>query len=509
MYISVVKPTKIQFISALFLLAACWPSTALLAQKGYEIKVTFKPYTRGFIYLAHYFGKSIYVKDSLPLSPDGRAIFKGSEPLEGGIYMVVNPGKSQMVEMLLDSGSASQHFSIAADSADLIHGTHFTGSPQNETFAAYQAYAAAQYARIRPLQQSLATVKTHADSTALIDQIQALNKATSDYRTGIAKTHPGSFLATLFALMQEPVIPPTPTLPNGRPDSSFAYRYYKAHYWDGISFGDGRLLFTPIFEPKLNDYFARLVSPEVDSIKQEVNYMILYSRSDQTMFKYFVTKFTNDYANPKYMGQDGVFLDIFEKYYQTGQVDWLTDAQKKAIYDRAYSIMANQLGEPAADISLLDTADRKSSLYGVQAPFTVVVFWDPDCGHCQKEVPELDSIYLAKWKPLGVKIFSVLIDTVKTDVAKIIPEKAHWLSYIREHHLDDWVNVYQTPAMKQDDIDAKRAGFRQLYDVYQTPTIYLLDEQKKIIGKKLSWEQVDELIQRKLQKSRSTNPVSH
>ena len=45
------------------------PRTVLLAQKGYEIKVTFKPYTRGFIYLAHSFGKSIYVKDSMPLGP--------------------------------------------------------------------------------------------------------------------------------------------------------------------------------------------------------------------------------------------------------------------------------------------------------------------------------------------------------------------------------------------------------------------------------------------------------
>jgi hypothetical protein len=100
-----------------------------------------------------------------------------------------------------------------------------------------------------------------------------------------------------------------------------------------------------------------------------------------------------------------------------------------------------------------------------------------------------------------VKVFAVLIDTVKTDAAKIVPEKAHWLQYIREHHLEDWVNVYQTPQMKQEDIDAKKPGFRQLYDVYQTPTIYLLDDQKKIIGKKLSYDQVDKLIQLKLAKT--------
>jgi hypothetical protein len=123
-------------------------------------------------------------------------------------------------------------------------------------------------------------------------------------------------------------------------------------------------------------------------------------------------------------------------------------------------------------------------------------------------VPQLDSIYQAKWKQEGVKVFSVLIDTVRTDTAKIIPVKANWMKFIYNHHLEDWVNVYQTPQMKQDDIDSKKASFRQLYDVYQTPTIYLLDDQKRIVGKKLSYEQVDELITRKLQKSGNQNPAS-
>ena len=492
-------------LQALSLVAICWPSVLLRAQNGYEIKVNFKPYNRGYVYLAHYFGKQIYVKDSALLDPGGNAVFSGVQPLQGGIYMLVNPQKSQLVEMLIDK---DQHFSLSADSSDLVHGTHFTGSPENQVFNEYQAYAAAQFQKVKPLQQGLAGAKTHADSTRITGEMQALNKSTIDYRERIVKQYPESFLAALFRLMTEPTVPPTPTLPNGKKDSLFAYRYYKAHYWDGVSFSDRRLLFTPMFEPKLDDYFARLVSPEVDSVKEEVNYMILYGRSDTTMFKYFITKFTNDYANPKYMGQDAVFLDIFEKYYQTGQVTWLTEQQKKPIYDRAYSIMANQLGDPAADMQLLDSGDRKVSLYSVQAPFTVVCFWDPDCGHCQKELPILDSIYAAKWKKMGVVVYSVLIDTVKTDVAKIIPVKASWMKFIHSHHLEDWVNVYQTPQMKQADIDAQRASFRQLYDVYQTPTLYLLDDQKRIIGKKLTYDQIDELIERKLKNKQKTNPVS-
>jgi hypothetical protein len=37
-----------------------------------------------------------------------------------------------------------------------------------------------------------------------------------------------------------------------------------------------------------------------------------------------------------------------------------------------------------------------------------------------------------------------------------------------------------------------------LYDVIQTPTIYLLDKDKKIIAKKLTMEQIDDLLDVKI-----------
>jgi Domain of unknown function (DUF4369) len=230
-------------IKTVCLWAACWPSAFVLAQGGYEIKVTFKPYTKGYVYLAHYFGKSIYVKDSVPLGAGGQAVFAGPKPLQGGIYMLVNPGKSQLVEMLIDK---NQHFSIVADSADLVHGTRFTGSQENDIFTSYQAYAAAQFQKIRPLQTMLGSAHTHADSAKISAQIQEINKETIAYRESLMSKYPDSFLTVLFRLMKEPEIPAAPTLPNGRKDSLFAYRYYKAHYWDGNFFRQQATLYTHV-----------------------------------------------------------------------------------------------------------------------------------------------------------------------------------------------------------------------------------------------------------------------
>jgi proline dehydrogenase len=44
---------------------------------------------------------------------------------------------------------------------------------------------------------------------------------------------------------------------------------------------------------------------------------------------------------------------------------------------------------------------------------------------------------------------------------------------------------------------AGQPNYRQLYDIYKTPTIYLLDKDKRIIAKHLSLEQFNELIEAK------------
>ena len=42
----------------------------------------------------------------------------------------------------------------------------------------------------------------------------------------------------------------------------------------------------------------------------------------------------------------------------------------------------------------------------------------------------------------------------------------------------------------------------QLYDVQSFPTLYLLDKDKRIVAKKLSFEQIDEILQLKLKEKK-------
>ena len=282
------------------------------------------------------------------------------------------------------------------------------------------------------------------------------------------------------------MIPPSTQHPGGKYDSIFAYQYYKNHYWDGVSFTDERLLRTPVYIPKFDRYFGEVLPQASDSIIRYAGAILEASKPNKEMFKYHLSALTDKYVNPTYMGQDKVFVFLFEKYYLTGAADsWMTEKYKKFIFDRGYSLMANQLGEKGANLELSDTLGKVRPLYEVDGPYVVLCFWDPTCSHCQVEIPKLDSMFQNKWKARGIRLYGVMTDG----------GKEAWLKYIRTHNLKDWIHVYQTQELKDAESAANRPGFRQLYDVYQTPMLYLLDKEKRIVAKKLSYEQLDQFLE--------------
>jgi peroxiredoxin len=190
------------------------------------------------------------------------------------------------------------------------------------------------------------------------------------------------------------------------------------------------------------------------------------------------------------MGMDAVFVHLVEKYYVTNQAYWLTDEQKEKIIARAYTIAPNLIGQKAAQLVLQDTAGRRTSLYDIKSKYTVVVFWDPTCGHCVTEVPKLDSAFKARWKQRGVTMLGVKTEGTKEE----------WTAFIRDKKLSGWLHAWDP---------GYTTNYRKFYDVYSTPVVYLLDENKKILAKRLGVEQLDGFLEREAANSAQKRPVSN
>jgi AhpC/TSA family protein/uncharacterized protein DUF5106 len=455
-------------------------------QDGHRIQITLKPYQHSKVYLGYYYGKVRALADSAILDGSSTGIFAGKDRLPGGVYFLVSPERVILFEVLVDS---QQHFSIAADTANLPGSVTFTGSSDNSVFQAYTRFTTTKGSEIIASQKELAATRSRADSNRLKDKIKKLNTDIQQYRDDLSSKYPSSLLATLFQLLKEPVVPPSLAQTGGKE----AFYYFKSHYWDGISFSDERLTRTPVFEPRLDKYYKDLVSPEPDSIEREADMMLLESRTSKVMFQYLMVYFVQKYINPQYMGQDAVFVHLFEKFINTGQAEFFTEKYRQFLNNRAYSLMSNLIGQPAPNLEMVDSAGKPSPLFDVKAPFVVICFWDPTCGHCKEIVPKVDSMYQAKWKQEGVKLYGVLVDG----------GQEAWIQFIKDHNLKDWIHVYETKARQDSTEAAGQPGYKQLYDVYETPILYLLDKDKRIIAKKLSYEQVDEVINLKLQHAKS------
>lgn len=476
--------------SIAFFILACIITKISFAQ-GYKVTLQTPDYKSGLAYLTYYYGKNMNVQDSAIVNAKGVAVFQGKVKLKPGVYSIVFPGKNKLFDFLVDKG---QEISIKADTTDLINKTVVTGSKENELFQQYQKFVATKGSLLQDEVEAYKKSTTKQDSAIHEKNYRALNDELNNYREKIIAEHPESMLAALLTAMKQPKI--LNAHPETRQDTLENYQYYKKHYWDGITFMDDRIIRTPFFLPKLEEYYRNIVPQVSDSIIKESDYMLLLARSSPEMYKFLLNWLTDEYINPRYMGQDAVFVHLFEKYHSKGISNWLNEKQLTTISNRAYMLMANLIGEQAADLQMTDANGNNVPLYTIKSDYTVIVFWDPTCGHCKVQVPRLDSIYNAKWKKEGVKMYGVLTET---------KDLQQWKDFIKEHKLENWINVYETEGQRKMVEQAKAPSYKQLYDVIQTPTIYLLDKNKKIIAKKLTLEQMDDVLDVKIKNKSSSS----
>ncbi len=447
------------------------------------IPITLTPLKNCWVYLGSYYGNGKTLVDSTWLDDNSKGVFKKDTKFTCGIYFIVSPQYTIQFELLMDK---NQHFSIIADSAQKEK-VQIVGSNDNDIFMSYSALSASKRNQRYNLELNLKKAKKTSEINKINSEITAIDKERQDYIDNVIQKYPYSLLAMLLSVMQRPKVPEIPTI-NNKPDSLYPFRYVKNHYWDNVGFNDDRLLRTPFFEPKLDEYFKFYVSPEPDSLINEIQYMLLMARGTRELYTHLLVKFTNKYVNPEFMGQDKVFLYLFNEFWSKGDTTFLNPASRKMIFDRAYSIIANQIGNPAPEINLKNINGKNTSLYSINAKFTIVAFWDPNSGYCKEQIPRIDSMYKAKWKALGLKVYSVYVYDDNLPA---------WKKFINEKELFDWTHVYKTKAARDLEVKNNQPGFRQLYDVRVIPTIYLLDEKKRIIAKQLSLEQFDQIIDKK------------
>lgn len=466
----------LKYIIKIVILIAGLMSCAL-ADKGYVIDVKVEGIQDTTSFLAYHYGNRQYIEDTVMIDNQGKFRFQGEKSLPSGIYMVVLPGQKYF-EILVDK---NQHFSIVTEMDNFVNSIQFKNSPENESFYKYMRFIGEQNRKLAPVRQELQNEElSEVQKNELRAQLKLADDQVKALQEQLINEYPDALLGKILLAQRDVPLPDPPLKEDGTPDNDYMYQLYKKTFWDHIDFSDDGLIRTPIFHGKLNQYFSNVLIQIPDTIIKEADKIMERARANEEVFKYTLFFITNTFERSQIMGMDAVFVHMVENYYMTGEAHWVSEEQIQRISERAMALKPLLIGKTAPDINMFKPDGERLNLHAVDSRFTILYFWDSECSHCKRQTPLLKDLY-TKMHERGVEIFAVNTEA----------DKNKWLNYVEQNNFN-WINVNDP---------TNRSGFRDKYDIWSTPLLFVLDADKKILAKKITIEQAEDLISRELQRN--------
>ena len=463
----------------ILLIFAIFFCSSIFSQE-YEIKVKIKGIHDTTIYLGYYFGKQSLIADSAHIDDKNNAVFKGDKKLENGIYLIAAPDQP-WIEIILGN---DRFFSIETDTTDLLANMKIKNSNENSIFLNYNRKIKDLYKKRQDLIGEYELVKSNEEeSKKVINKINTLNEERENFINDIINKYPDYFLSTYLKSLLEVKIPDPPQDENGNIiDPNFKYLYKKEHYFDNIDLSERGLLRTREFEENIDYYFSKMVYTTPDSLIKETHDFIqkVYDAGDSLMYMYTVSHLLSYFETSKIMGMESVFISIAEDWYLSGKTPWSDSIFIHKLDSTINRRFPTQLGKTSPDMIRMQSIDGKYyTLSQLPHKYILILFYEPDCGHCKKEVPEIMKEFRNSLKAMDVGVFAVYNQY----------DHEEWKKFIEDNDLTEegWYNVWDGPR--------PHSNYKYFFNIYSIPMTFILDENKKIIANKhLKVETIIDLI---------------
>ena len=242
------------------------------------------------------------------------------------------------------------------------------------------------------------------------------------------------------------------------------------HYFDYFNPADSFYMYTNILSEKIDIYF-QLITNKRDAFGQPRHDEKLYtqaaeeflekSKSNQKNFEfclqYIMKRFKKDHMETG-------FLHLYELYLKPEEGDCETE-NKQFEWSReiANKLRNVSIGSIAPDFGVNDNIQ----LSNMQSNYTLLIFWASWCPHCTMDVPEIKKV-IDEYNQKSEKKLLAIAVSLDTD-------KEQWQKFISDNQLTSFLNFSELKGWKSEVV--------KKYNVYATPSMFLLDKDKKIIAK--------------------------
>ena len=434
-------------------------------QEGHDIVLEIKGIEADTAYLGYHLDGKTYIQDTVQVVNE-EARFKSDEQLEAGMYFLYTPNGIFFEFLIKD-----QFFSIKADKSNIPGTAVVSGSKEVELFINLQRQMTQFQKESRDLQQQLSLPQ--ADSAKIIDQIRSKDAENKKVSRNLAQENSGTLFSQVITLMDRPSDIEAPEGLDERDAQIFIYQEYKRRFWEEIDLTEAGIVRTPLFLPRLKEYFEKVVPTHPDSLNAALDGFLSRDMAPE-VFQYSLMTMVNLYANSKIMGMDAVYVHLVDNYYAKGKATWTDETTLTRMKQNSSRIRTLLIGKPAPDFSIPDVDGNLVSPLSLPEDYVILFIYDSGCGHCKKAAPKMVTAYENLKNSLSIDLLTVNLSENETE----------WKEFIEKYGLS---------GTNLGDL-AGTSNIGYYYYVNTTPQIYILDKERKIIAKKLGAGQIEDFF---------------
>jgi hypothetical protein len=176
------------------------------------------------------------------------------------------------------------------------------------------------------------------------------------------------------------------------------------------------------------------------------------------------------------MGMDAVFVHIVDRYLANGEMDyWMNERAKKNFVEYAAQLRRSLIGQIGPNLIMQDQNFQPQNMYALANKYTLLFIFDPQCPVCREETPHLVNFYKSSKAKFDLEVFAVSSDSSMKEMR-------------------DFIKEMNTPWITVNGPRSYVGSYQDLYDASHVPSLYILNEKKKIIAKKPPIEKLNEFL---------------
>lgn len=251
--------------------------------------------------------------------------------------------------------------------------------------------------------------------------------------------------------------------------------FRREHYFDNLDFADVELIRSNTYTTIAIEYMSLYSNPNFTQEQLETAFIgavdkIMFEAMDNSIVYEFIVDYLVGGFERYHFDK---VLDYIAENYSPEQCE--NEDRKTDLQTRLAKYAELAIGKEAPEIALNDIEGNEVELSKMRSEYTLILFWASWCPHCNEILPEIHNLYVNSVSRKTLEVISVSLDNEKSEWQKAVDEGKY-----------TWLNCSD---LKGWDSDAAID-----YNVYATPTMFLVDKKNTIVAKPITFKELKEAL---------------